>query len=101
MCHKAANFKLNQMCIFIHEMYCSVLSSEPPLSILSSLLSSKNSRSFYDARSGCTGEEGLRGATPRSRSEGGERYPHLLWPRSSGCALRSSREEIPHIQGET
>ena len=51
--------------------------------------------------SGCVDTGGLRGATPCSRA--GEvamrRYPSSK-VKSSGCALRSSHEEITHVQGK-
>ena len=50
---------------------------------------------------GCAGAEGPRGATPCSRSGGMvvRRYPSSK-VRKSSCALQSSPEEIPHVQGK-
>ena len=51
-------------------------------------------------RGGYAGEEGPRGATPRSRSGGVavRRYPSSK-VRSSAALCWSSCEEIPHVQG--
>ena len=50
---------------------------------------------------GCAGAGGPRGAIPCSRSEGAEvrRYPSSK-VRSSGCAMLSSSEGIPRVQGK-